>query len=88
MGRLARAGICFRASFGLFARNALLESFVVHVEIAHGLFFGSGGQAFELLLERLIVDLELVFDLLLFSAEFLNAISRQMLPLNLGSVQT
>lgn len=85
--RLARvlsrlAASWFGLTARLLARNALLEPLVVHVEVAHGLFFRATWHSFELRLEGLVVDFQLILDLLLLAHQILRTERTQVLSLD------
>ena len=61
---------------GCLARDVLLKSLVVHVEVAHRLFFDAARKALKFVHECLIVHFQFIFYLPLFVVKVLDAKSR------------
>jgi hypothetical protein len=72
----------------LFLYYGLFETFVVHVKIAHGFLFRTGGYSIKLLVEGLVVNFEFIFDPFLLVIQILNTLTRQMATLYLLAVKT
>jgi hypothetical protein len=66
--------------------NCLFKALIVHVDVAHGLFFRPVGQSRELIQEGLIVILQLVLHLLFLQIQLFNCVTYEMSAVDLSLV--
>lgn len=76
----------FRTKF-LLLRNCLLQSFIVHIHIAHGLLLNPAGLTTKGLLVVLVVQFELVLNAALLSLQLVYRQINQVLALHLAVVK-